>query len=151
MTSIFCVELISDFIDSLFSTTDQSSSKTFFFKIFDFLNLLKIALILNFFFRSKQFVTMCFISLHLWQMKCEWFVRFRFFSSMFFRRFFVFILSINEFLFSRLLFLLCFLLNDVLKFNERLLNVVWTSIVFFMLFFKRFVKINNFFLMMNRF
>jgi hypothetical protein len=55
-----------------------------FFEIFDFLNLLKTALILNFFFKSRQFVAMCSMSLHLWQMKCEWFERFRFFSSMFF-------------------------------------------------------------------
>jgi hypothetical protein len=42
-----------------------------FFEIFDLLNLLKIALILNFFFRLRQFVAMCSISLHLWQMRCE--------------------------------------------------------------------------------
>jgi hypothetical protein len=94
---------------------------------------------------------MCSISLHLWQMKWEWFARFCFFSSMFFRRFFVFDLSSNEFLLSRFLFFFRFLFCDVLKFVEQLSNVVWASIVFFMLFFKWFVKINNFFLMMSKF
>jgi hypothetical protein len=49
---------------------------------------------------------------------------FSFFLSMFSRRFLVFNLSLNEFLLSRFLSFFRFLFCDVLKFDERLSNVV---------------------------
>ncbi len=150
-TSTFRVKLILDFINSSFSTTDQSSSKIFFFENLNLLNLLKIALILSFFFQIEiirndvsHFIT--FMTDEMKIIRAFSFLLVDVFSTIS-RLWFVIrrVFIISFFIFSRLLF--C----DVLKSVERLSNVVWMSIVFFMFFFKRFVRISNSFLMMNKF